>query len=151
MAEATAEKKKRILSGFKLNWMNLRDAGSGKVLWQSSDDLAQPGKEHEARVPKKILRCKMVSREVNFSSAEGLDNLRLEQKVHFKGRPMEEWNFEFGFVIPGSTNTWQSTIEAAHESQMMPAHILNGNVLIETTFYDGTLLVSTSRVRVFYV
>lgn len=31
----------------------------------------------------------MVSREVNFSSAEGLDNLRLEQKVHFKGRPME--------------------------------------------------------------
>ena len=35
-----------------------------------------------------------------------------------------EWNFEFGFVIPGSTNTWQNTIEAAPESQMMPAHIL---------------------------
>ncbi len=37
---------------------------------------------------------------------------------------LAEWNFEFGFVIPGSTNTWQSAIEAAPESQMMPAHIL---------------------------
>ena len=35
-----------------------------------------------------------------------------------------EWNFEFGFVIPGSTNTWQSVIEAAPESQMMPASVL---------------------------
>ncbi len=38
--------------------------------------------------------------------------------------PSVEWNFEFGFVIPGSTNTWQSAIEAAPESQMMPAHVL---------------------------
>jgi hypothetical protein len=37
---------------------------------------------------------------------------------------MEEWFFEFGFVIPNSTNTWQSTIEAAAESQMMPASVL---------------------------
>lgn len=27
--------------------MNLRDAESGKILWQSSEDLAVPGKEHE--------------------------------------------------------------------------------------------------------
>ena len=35
-----------------------------------------------------------------------------------------EWYFDFGFVIPGSTNTWQSLIEAAPESQMMPANVL---------------------------
>ena len=35
-----------------------------------------------------------------------------------------EWRFQFGFVIPGSTNTWQSVIEAAEESQMMPANAL---------------------------
>jgi retinal rod rhodopsin-sensitive cGMP 3',5'-cyclic phosphodiesterase subunit delta len=28
-----------ILNGFKFHWMNLRDADSGKVLWQSSEDL----------------------------------------------------------------------------------------------------------------
>lgn len=35
-----------------------------------------------------------------------------------------EWRFDFGFVIPGSTNTWQSTIEAAGEGKMIPADIL---------------------------
>ena len=42
-----------------------------------------------ARVPKKILKCKAVSREINFTSAELLKNLRLEQKVQFKGKIME--------------------------------------------------------------
>lgn len=49
------DRKELILKGFKLNWMNLRDADSGKVLWQGSEDLSVPGSEHEARVPKKIL------------------------------------------------------------------------------------------------
>ncbi|KAL4608207.1 retinal rod rhodopsin-sensitive cGMP 3',5'-cyclic phosphodiesterase subunit delta isoform X1 [Arapaima gigas] len=139
------------LMNFIGNWMNLRDAESGKVLWQGTDDLSLPGVEHEARVPKKILKCKAVSRELNFSSLEQMEKFRLEQKVYFKGQCLEEWYFEFGFVIPNSTNTWQSLIEAAPESQMMPASVLTGNVVIETKFYDDELLVSTSKVRLFYV
>jgi retinal rod rhodopsin-sensitive cGMP 3',5'-cyclic phosphodiesterase subunit delta len=42
-------------------------------------------------------------------------------------------------------------MEAAPESEMMPASVLNGNVVIETKFYDDDLLISTSRVRLFYV
>lgn len=140
-----------ILKGFKLNWMNLRDANSGKVLWQSSDDLSVADVEHEARVPKKILKCKSVSREINFTSKELMEKFRLEQRVMFKGNCLEEWFFDFGFVIPGSTNTWQSVIEAAPESQMMAASALSGHVIIETKFFDKDLLVSTSRVRIFYV
>lgn len=140
-----------ILKGFKLNWMNLRDADTGKILWQGNDDLSMPGVEHEARVPKKILKCRAVSRELNFSSVEPMEKFKLVQKVLFKGKVLEEWHFEFGFVIPNSTNTWQSLIEAAPESQMMPANVLNGNVVIETRFYDNDLLVSTSKVRLYYV
>lgn len=140
-----------ILSGFKLNWMNLRDAESGKILWQGSDDLSSPDKEHEARVPKKILKCKSVAREINFSSKEQMEKFRLEQRVIFKGNCLEEWFFDFGFVIPGSTNTWQSIIEAAPQDQMMPAKVLSGNVLIETKFFDDNMLVSTSKVRIYYV
>lgn len=65
--------------------------------------------------------------------------------------PSSEWNFQFGFVMPGSTNSWQSVIEAAPEAQMMPASVLTGNIVIETRFFDGDELVSTSRVRIFYV
>eukprot|EP01147_Barroeca_monosierra_P002738 gene2738-5609_t len=137
--------------GFRLVAMNLRDADSGKLLWQDSDDLSNPDVEHEARVPKKILKCRAVSREITFESADALENFRLEQRVLFKGQPLEEWNFDFGFVMPGSTNTWQSMIEAAPESQMMPASALSGNVVIETKFLDGDDIVTTSRVRIFYV
>ncbi|CAJ0587059.1 unnamed protein product, partial [Mesorhabditis spiculigera] len=130
--------------------MNLRDAESGKILWQSSEDMADPTHEHEAHVPQSILKCRTVSREINFTSAEKIDKFRLEQRVFLKGNIIEEWFFEFGFVIPQSTNTWQNLIEAAPESQMLPAALLSGNVVIETSFFDDDLLVSTSTVRLFY-
>eukprot|EP00128_Syssomonas_multiformis_P012635 Colp12_sorted_trinity150504_noHs@31746 len=131
--------------------MNLRDGDKGTVLWQSTEDLSIPDLEHEARVPQRILKCKSVSREINFSSRELLEKFRLEQRVLFHGKCIEEWFFDFGFVIPNSTNTWQSVIEAAPESQMMPASVLTGNVVIETSFYDGDLLIGKSNVRVYYV
>ncbi|XP_075972718.1 prenyl-binding protein [Anticarsia gemmatalis] len=145
------ERVEDILRGFQVNWMNLRDADTGKILWQNNEDMSSPHIEHEARVPKRILKCRVVSREMNFSSTEAMDKFRLEQKVLFKGRCLEEWFFEFGYVIPNSTNTWQSVIESAPESQMMPANVLNGNVVIETKFFDGDTLITTSRVRLFYV
>lgn len=43
-----------------------------------------PEVEHEAKVPTKILKCRAVSREINFSSAEPMEKFRLEQKVLFK-------------------------------------------------------------------
>ncbi len=44
-----------------------------------------------ARVPKKILKSRAVSRELNFSSAEKLDKFRLIQKVYFKDNCIEGW------------------------------------------------------------
>ncbi|XP_020617005.1 retinal rod rhodopsin-sensitive cGMP 3',5'-cyclic phosphodiesterase subunit delta-like [Orbicella faveolata] len=92
-------RKDEILKGFKLNWMNLRDADSGKVLWQGSDDLSVPDQEHEARVPKKILKCKAVSRELNFSSEQEMTKFRLEQKVLFKGKCLEGKKVKFAYFI----------------------------------------------------
>lgn len=140
-----------ILRGFQINWMNLKDVDSGKVLWEGHEDLSEPDVEHEAKVPKKILKSRAISREINFSSLHSIENFRIEQKVLFKGHCLEEWFFEFGFVIPNSTNTWQSMIEAAPESQMMPASVLNGNVVIETKFYDANRLITTSKVRLYYI
>ena len=42
-----------------------------------------------ARVPKKILKSRAVSRELNFSSAEKLESFRLIQKVYFKDSCIE--------------------------------------------------------------
>ncbi|XP_063677997.1 retinal rod rhodopsin-sensitive cGMP 3',5'-cyclic phosphodiesterase subunit delta-like [Bolinopsis microptera] len=145
------EVKQKKTLGFRLNWMNLRDAESGKVLWQGDDDLTLSSKEHEARVPKKILKCRSVSREINFSSEQEMKRFRLEQRVFLNSEILEEWFFEFGYVIPGSTNTWQNLIEAAASNQMIPPSLLSGNVVIETTFYDGNDEISQSKVRLYYV
>jgi len=49
--------------------------------------------------------------------------------------PAAEWFFEFGFVIPDSTNTWQSVIEAAPQGQMMPANALRYVLLPTVAFF----------------
>ena len=36
-------------------------------------------------IPKEILHCKVVKRDIVFSSEESLDKFRLEQKIYFDG------------------------------------------------------------------
>eukprot|EP00397_Hematodinium_sp_SG-2012_P052180 GEMP01061569.1.p1 GENE.GEMP01061569.1~~GEMP01061569.1.p1 ORF type:complete len:148 (+),score=30.16 GEMP01061569.1:268-711(+) len=135
---------------FTINWMNMRDADTGDIIWES-DGWDVSAAEVVARIPKSILRCRRVSREINFSSVNLMNKFRLEQTVMFKGLTLEEWDFYFGFVIPNSTNSWQQTIEAADEGEMLPPELLSGNVVMETTFYDGDNLVLSQKIRLFYV
>ena len=73
-----------------------------------------------------------------------------ESKIEIRGKLMEEWPFYFGFVMPSTTNTWENIIEA-DRANMMPASMLSGNIVIETIFFNGTEIVSRSKVRIFYV
>mmetsp|Transcript_25336 Transcript_25336/g.74402 ORF Transcript_25336/g.74402 Transcript_25336/m.74402 type:complete len:148 (+) Transcript_25336:94-537(+) len=144
-----AGRAQKILDGFRLNWMNMADGQTGEILW-TDDAWGDLLAEREAHIPARILKCRTVSREINFSSRELIENLKLVQRVLLDGKCMEEWYFDFGFVIPNSTNTWQQTIEAAPPSQMLPASVLNGNVVIETQFFDRDTLVCKNHVRVWY-
>ena len=131
----------------------MADASTGEILWQDSEwgDLLT---QRDIHIPKRILQCRAVSREFQFSSIEMLQGLRLEQRIFFQGSCMEEWNFQFGELeIPllHATNTWQQTIEAAEESKMLPAALLSGNVVIETAFFDVDVALRQQRAPlVFY-
>ena len=61
--------------------------------------------EHEAKVPKKILKCAAVSREINFSSIEPMEKFRLEQKVHLPvnhtSQKCHSTTFDFSFLKAG--------------------------------------------------
>ena len=143
------ERAQAIMAGFRIDWMNMTDATTGEVLWEDNE-WGELLAERDIHIPARILQCRAVSREFQFSSVEMLEGLRLEQRIFMRGSLMEEWFFQFGFVIPNSTNTWQQTIEAAEESKMIPAAALNGNVLIETSFFDEDLLVCKTLLRVYY-
>ena len=58
--------------------------------------------------------------------------------------------FEFGFVIPGSTNTWEQTIVSAPKGSVIPARLLSGNLVAESTFFSGKRRLGTTRVRIVY-
>ena len=91
---------------------------------------------------------------MTFSSVSALSSLRLTQSISLHGQLIERWQFSFGFVIPGSTNSWQCIIEKARadseQQQRMTPETLSGNVLIETTFWDGDDCIGKQRLRVYY-
>jgi hypothetical protein len=93
------------------NQMNMRDANTGKLLWTSRrwtpqdmfDDIMEG--DHQpfssliltsfnlflktAQIPKSILECDAVSREINFSSREQIQSFRLEQRIFVHGTCLE--------------------------------------------------------------
>ncbi len=145
-----AERLQSIRQGFEVKYLCMRDGETGEMLWECAD-WDNTAEEVVASIPARILRCKSVSREIMFSSTETIGKLSLKQKVLLMGEPIEQWDFDFGFVMPNSTNSWQQTIEAAEESEIIPADVLSGNLVIETRFLDGKDEISVTKVKVMYV
>ena len=137
-----------VFSGFSISSIKMKDYETGEVLWKHDNwDL---NSIVEAHIPKSILECKAVSREIHFSSMNQIASLSLLQKVNLNGIVIEEWSFEFGFVIPNSENSWEQVIYAAKPEEMLPAEILSGNITIETIFFQDQEVIHNSSVRVFY-
>ena len=144
-------KAKKILSGFRLISLTLKNSETGEKVWSSKDwgaDVFTTVKE--AHLPARMLSFREVGREIVFSTEQPLKGFRIEQKVFVHGQPVEQWNFDFGFVIPGSENSWETIVYAAGEGNMMPASVLSGNMFIVTSFFAEDLFISKSVVQVFY-
>ncbi|CAK0812982.1 unnamed protein product, partial [Prorocentrum cordatum] len=56
-AAAEAQKLDLIRQGFRINWMNMRDAATGRVLWENHDWPVEC-LETEAQVPREVLQCR---------------------------------------------------------------------------------------------
>jgi len=69
----------------------MRDALNGRLIWRSTDWDVEDMFINEIRedIPKDILKCRIVSREIIFSSTEEMKKFRLEQRVYFKGQCIE--------------------------------------------------------------
>ncbi|OQS07355.1 cGMP 3',5'-cyclic phosphodiesterase subunit delta [Thraustotheca clavata] len=133
------------------NHMNMRCGETGKLMWQQEKFTKEMyEREQRAIVPREILNCNSVSREINFTSIEEIHNFRLEQRVYFHGKCLEEWLFTFGYVMPNSTNSWQQTIEAAGPENMLSPEHISGKITIETGFYDADILISKTVFRIYY-
>jgi len=69
--------------------------------------------------------------------------------MYLHGTLVETLFFEFGFVIPNSTNTWEQTI-VADKDNIIPAEILSGNLICETTFFSNEVPIHKSKYKIYY-
>ena len=140
-------------------------------LYQSSylSDIFHLPLSFSVELPTRILDCDAVSREITFHSKKAINNLKVVQHVliqqntstrdgaaNSKWVCIEEWVFTFGFVIPGSTNTWQSIVVAAKDDKGGRGSSSRENMkgvefIIETNFYDDNQFICKQSVRVRYV
>eukprot|EP00033_Pygsuia_biforma_P003761 GCRY01004120.1.p1 GENE.GCRY01004120.1~~GCRY01004120.1.p1 ORF type:complete len:159 (+),score=22.35 GCRY01004120.1:311-787(+) len=142
-----------IRKGFKLQYVKLFDGHKGSVLWESVEwnNVDVFSSHLEAHVPKKIFKSKVVSREICFSSEKEIKNFNMTQVVTLDDVEIEEWDFDFGFVIPGSVNTWQIKQLAAAKNKRVNYKTASGKIFITTSFYDGEYLIAENRLQVFYI
>ena len=139
----------KIKQGLKINHMQMKDGTNGKVLWESKDwDLHSTS--HIEKFTKELLKCKVVIRNVNFSSTEQIEDLELIQNFYLMGELLETSRFKFGFVIPGSTNDWEQIIEAK-EDGVLPAEILSGKLHVETLFLCQNKVLWKNKSVIYYV
>jgi len=118
-----------ILRGFSLKPLSLKNSGTGERAWMSSDwgpEVFTTVKE--ARLPARILGFPGVGREIVFASEAAIRGFKIVQNVIVHGSVVEIWAYDFGFVIPGSENSWETIV--AGDGNMMPAAVLSGNMFV---------------------
>jgi len=142
------QKLNKLREGFKINFMKMKNGEDSKVLWECKEwDLKVENKTQN--LPKEILDCNLVMREINFSSVDAIENLELVQNYYLQGELIESSRFYFGFVIPNSTNNWEQLIEAKED--MIPYQILSGNLNVETIFLSNGHVIFKNNILIYYV
>ena len=136
-----------LRNGFRIESISLKNANAPSEIFYSSNDLFGG----EMSIKKEILSCEEVSREIVFSSKEPIRNFRIEQELRLNDQIIEKHSFRFGFVIPGSTNSWEQTFTASTENRIADPTVLSGNLEILTSFCDGPRLIKRLSLIVYYV
>lgn len=93
--------------------MILRDADTGKIIWQENKDLSSSGEEHKAKIPVDILELRAVSREINFSTVESIEKFRLDQKVRFLFPIYFCRQFQIEIIISNTLTLCRSNLKIA--------------------------------------
>jgi retinal rod rhodopsin-sensitive cGMP 3',5'-cyclic phosphodiesterase subunit delta len=139
----------KIKSGFKINLIQMKDGDSGKMMWDCKDwDFSSSNQT--VKISKELLKCKIIKRNVNFSSVEKIEDLELIQNFYLMGELFESSRFKFGFVIPNSTNDWEQIIEAK-EDGVLPAEVLSGKLKVETLFLCEGKIIIKNKILIYYV
>ena len=151
----------KLISGYRTHSITLRSMDTGDVLYESTrffrsfiksrgaiDDY-RCDVEKKFVLPKRTLNYRSVLCSVIFSSEESIQNLNCVSDVYLGGAFLERWNTTFGFVIPGSTNTWEMCFVRS-DTDFVSSSVSSGNVVIDSLLRDGEMPIKQFKLRLFY-
>ena len=78
-----------------------------------------------------------------------MEGFSIKQVMSMGGQPIEQFQFDFGFVIPNTTNSWEQVIDA-EVGQVMPAEVLSGNLTVDTYFMVKGVVFAKKSYRIYY-
>jgi len=101
-----------------------------------------------------ILRCSTLTSSVTFQVGEKpLSNFRMIERHYFRSILIKSYDFQFGFCIPGSTNTW----EAIYDIPPMDEKVLQDMVdhpfetVADTFYFVGDELIIHNKSSYRYI
>ena len=97
---------------FRIESIRMKDANKGKVLWESNNWDLNQNEEQKVEFPASMLGCKAIGREIVFYSQKIMHDFSIRQVMSLHGQVVEEFGFDFGFVMPNTTNSWEQVIDA---------------------------------------
>ena len=142
------------MKGIQIKHLRMKDETTGEVFmddnkWHEGNQNLQEGQVREVRFPRSMLQSKTISRMLVFKSQEKIEAMTMAQKMYLGGQLVETLQFEFGFVMPNSENTFEQTI-VADVGNVMAAEVLSGNLVCETYFYSHGQIIHKSSYKIYY-
>ena len=107
--------------------------------------------EIEVRLIAELLDVSAISREITFTCEDELKSLRLVESVTPSSFPDEAIvrTFDFGYVIPGSINTWSQSYDAPAVNDPSGTTLAkHASLHVKVDFFDGERFLSTKRLHV---
>ena len=135
---------------FRIEALRMKDVEKGTILWESNQWDLSSSEEVKVEFPAGMLACAAIGREIVFFSKKIMHDFSIKQVMTMQGQVIEEFSFDFGFVMPNTTNSWEQIIDA-EVGQVMPAEVLSGNLLVDTYFCVKGVAFATQRYRIYYV
>ena len=93
---------------FRIEALRMKDAEQGVTLWESNQWDLNSNEEVKVEFPASMLQCAAIGREIVFFSQKIMQEFSIKQVMTMEGYGViEEFSFDFGFVMPNTTNSWE--------------------------------------------
>ena len=144
---------------FKFQGFSIRDCDSKMTLVtvpaEANDKQLSDDDNPETRVVKyhlgpQFLLLRTVGLNLEFSvGPKEVKNMQMVEKHYFRGRVIREYSFDFGFIIPGSCNTWDFVYDLPELSPEDQKEIIEAPWEVKSDSYffaEGKLIIHTRAI-----